>query len=378
MMQTKDFVSFNKIISTTERNDTGRRPFLPLFATYSLQGMMNSLWRPSLFISLYFTQGYFSKSLWLFVLLLGMTIFVVHLPCLWGEVPRLLNTQEASEGLAADQLIDFADRLMAEGEYFRAITEYRRFLFYYSHDPRQVMIHFRIGLALYRGQQYEEALQTFREVAHRYPNTPYGKQAWLWQGESLLRQAQYKAAEQLYIQVLEQFSDDEISQLARYQRAWALLYQRQWHAASLHLRQITPESALFRMAHRLADEVLDGDQLPSRSPLVAGLLSGLLPGSGQLYIGRGGDALLAFFLNALFIAGIAQAVTQGEVAIAGVLSFFEAGWYVGNIYSAINGAHKFNRRTEETFLRNLENRYRLQLRESKHKQIYSFQLGFTF
>jgi TM2 domain-containing membrane protein YozV len=289
-----------------------------------------------------------------------------------------MNTQGALEGLTADQLIDFADHLMGAGEYFRAITEYQRFLFHYPNDPRQAMIHFRIGLALHRGQQHEEAFQTFREVARRYPDTPYGKQAWLWQGESLLRQAQYKAAEQLYTQVLERFPDDEISHLARYQRGWALLYQRKWHAASLQLRQIAPESALSRIAYRLADEALDGNQLPSKSPLVAGLLSGLLPGSGQLYIGRAGDALLAFFLNALFITGIAQAVTQGEVAIAGVLSFFEAGWYAGNIYSAINGAHKSNRRISETFLRNLENRYRLQPSESKHEQTYSFQLRFAF
>ena len=94
--------------------------------------------------------------------------------------------------------------------------------------------------------------------------------------------------------------------------------------------------------------------------------------------GRGGDALLAFFLNGHFIAGIAQAVTHGELAVAGVLSFFEAGWYAGNVYSAINGAHKHNRRTAETFLRNLENRYRFQPPEGKQRQTYGLQLGFTF
>jgi hypothetical protein len=178
--------------------------------------------------------------------------------------------------------------------------------------------------------------------------------------------------------MFEQFSDDEIGQLARYQRGWALLYQRKWHDASRQFQQVTPESPLYRFALRLAEEVLVGDQLPSKSPLVAGILSGVLPGSGQLYNGRRGDALLAFFLNGLFIAGITQAVTHGELAVAGVLSFFEAGWYVGNVYGAINGAHKYNRQTEETFLRNLENRYRFQPSEGKQLHIYKFQLGFAF
>jgi tetratricopeptide (TPR) repeat protein len=300
------------------------------------------------------------------------------LPRLWAEASQAPHTQEQPIGLTADQLIEFADHLMREGEYFRAITEYRRFLFIYPQDPRHAMIHFRVGITLYRGQQYAEALQTFREVAQRYPDTPYGQQAWLWQGESLLRQAQYQAAEQIYTQILEQFPDGEAGQVARYQRGWALLYQRQWQAASLQFRQITSESSLYRIAHRLAEEVLDGNQLPSKSPLVAGVLSGVLPGSGQMYNGRVGDALLAFFLNGLFIAGIAQAVTHGELAVAGVLSFFEAGWYAGNVYGAINGAHKHNRRTSETFLRNLENRYRFQPPEGKQHQTYGFQLGFAF
>jgi TM2 domain-containing membrane protein YozV len=98
---------------------------------------------------------------------------------------------------------------------------------------------------------------------------------------------------------------------------------------------------------------------------VAGTLSAILPGSGQLYNGRLGDALLAFLLNGLFIAGITQAVTHEEFAIAGVLGFFEVGWYVGNVYGAINGAHKENRHTVETYLRNLEARYRLSPAESQ-------------
>jgi tetratricopeptide (TPR) repeat protein len=319
-----------------------------------------------------------SRHLWLASLLIGAIFLFSYLPSLVAETHQPLGNRETSEGLRTDQLIEFADHLMREGEYFRAITEYRRFLFYYPQDPRQAMIHFRIGLALYRSQQYEEALKTFHEVAQQYLETPYGKQAWLWQGESLLRQARYQAAEQFYTQMLEQFSDDEIGQLARYQRGWALLYQRKWHDASRQFQQVMPESPLYRLAFRLAEEVLVGDQLPSKSPLVAGILSGVLPGSGQLYNGRGGDALLALFLNGLFIAGITQAVTHGELAVAGVLSFFEAGWYVGNVYGAINGAHKYNRQTEETFLRNLENRYRFQPPEGKQLHIYRFQLGFTF
>ena len=311
---------------------------------------------------------------------------------LWTEVPGLcqfrvpLGQQSASSAIAppeptdfsAEQLLIFAERLMRAGEYFRAITEYRRFLFYYPDDPRCPMVHFSIGLAFYRGENYTEALQTFREVAQRYPDTAYGKQAWLWQGESLVRQGQYATAEQLYTEMTEHFSHDEIGQKARYQRAWTLLYRRQWREAATQFAQIAPGSALYQSAQLLAREALEGERLPMKSPVLAGAFSGILPGSGQLYNGRLGDALLAFFLNSLFIVGAIEAVHSNAHAVAGILSFFEVGWYVGNIYGAVNGAHKYNRHTTETLIRNLENRSHLVLPETRQTPMLGVQFSLGF
>jgi TolA-binding protein len=191
-------------------------------------------------------------------------IFVV-LFILWAEIPGVCQSsgplwQQLSAspiaptepiGLSADQLLIFAEQLMREGEYFRAITEYRRFLFYYPDDPRRVMVHFSIGLAFYRGESYVEALQTFQEVTQRYPNTAYGKQAWLWQGESLIRQGQYTTAEQLYAEITERFSQDRIGQQARYQRAWTLLSRRQWRDAAALFQQSSQRlGALIHLVRR--------------------------------------------------------------------------------------------------------------------------------
>jgi tetratricopeptide (TPR) repeat protein len=272
----------------------------------------------------------------------------------------------------------FAEQLMREGEYFRAITEYRRFLFYYPDDPRCAMAYFSIGLAFYRGESYRDALQVFREVAQRYPSTAYGKQAWLWQGESFARLGQYAAAEQLYIEITEHFPHDALGQQARYQRAWILLSRRQWRDAAIQFQQVVPESDLYQSAQLLAREALVGEHLPMKSPVLAGILSGLLPGSGQLYNGRLGDALLAFFLNGLFVVGAVEAVHNNKPAIAGILSFFEAGWYTGNVYGAVNGAHKYNRHTTEIFLRNLDNNLHLVLPKTRQTHTFGVQFSLGF
>ena len=296
----------------------------------------------------------------------------------WAQSPTFTAAPAEPTSFSPDQLITFAEHLMHEGEYFRAITEYRRFLFYYPDEPRRAMAHFRIGIALYRGESYGEALQTFREVTQIYPHTAYGTQAWLWQGESLVRQGQYTAAEELYTEITARFPHETIGQQAGYQRAWTLLYRRQWREAAAQFQQVAPASALYQSAQFLAQAALEGERLPAKSPVLAGILSGLLPGSGQLYNGRLGDALLAFFLNGLFIAGIFEAAHSNAHTVTGILSFFEAGWYAGNVYGAINGAYKYNRYTTETFLRNLDNRFRFVPPEVRAPQMFGVQFSLGF
>ncbi len=277
------------------------------------------------------------------------------------QVSSALRVEQTTSDVSADQLLRFADSLFHTGEYFRAITEYRRFLFHHSDDGRCAMAHFSIGLAWYRGGSFAEALATFQEVAARYPNTPYGEQAWLWQGESLARQGHYVVAGQFYHELMERFRGAMLEEQARYQYAWTLLYQRHWHEAATQFRRIPPDSTLYHNAQVLADGSLEGEYLPAKSPLLAGVLSAVLPGSGQLYTTRLGDALLAFCLNGLFIAGAIEAVHHKVPIVAGILSVFEAGWYVGNIYGAVNSAHKHNRHVEEVLLHNLDNSLRLPL-----------------
>lgn len=243
-------------------------------------------------------------------------------------------------------------------EYYRAITEYRRFLFAFPHDTRRSMVHFRVGLAFYHGMDYGKALEVFGEVAKLYPDTPYGKQAWLWQGECLMRQDKYETAQDLYGAVGRSLPGEGFGEHATYRHAWALLYRQEWQKAAERFQRIPTHHSFRKTARQIADAILDQEDFARKSPLLAGVLSAALPGSGQLYAGRQGDALLAFVLNGLFVVGIVEALNQGQIAMAGILGLFEVGWYVGNIYGAVNGVHKHNRHRAETFLRELEDQFR--------------------
>jgi hypothetical protein len=87
---------------------------------------------------------------------------------------------------------------------------------------------------------------------------------------------------------------------------------------------------------------------------------------------------LAFFLNSLFIVGAIEAIHNDAPAVAGILSFFEAGWYAGNVYGAVNGAHKYNRYATETFLGNLHNRFHPVLPEARQTPMLGVQFSLGF
>lgn len=291
--------------------------------------------------------------------------------------PHRACAESTKPGFTADQLLQFADQLLQEGEYFRAITEFRRFRFDYPEDPRQAMALFRIGQALYRGQQYQKALQIFRDVVRTYPESLYGRQALLWQGESLIQQTRYGEAERAYTTYIERHADASAA-YAQYQRSWTLLYRRQWRAATSELQQVPDSSPIYPAAQQLALEAQAGSQQPKKSPFLAGTLSTFLPGAGQIYNGRRGDAVLTFLLNGLFIAGTIQAIQHDQLAVAGVLGFFEAGWYGGNVYSAVNGAHKHNRRADEVLLQELERRFQTPPPDIPQMQPIGLKLSFRF
>jgi hypothetical protein len=73
----------------------------------------------------------------------------------------------------------------------------------------------------------------------------------------------------------------------------------------------------------------------------------MLPGAGHLYLGKPRHAITAFLLNGLFLRGAVFAFREGLEATGVILLYFETGWYLGNINSAVEGATDYNRQHQQ-------------------------------
>ena len=290
-----------------------------------------------------------------------------------------LTPSSPADAFSADHILAFAAILMQQKQYYRAITEYRRFLYRFPHDKRRAMAHFRVGLAFYRGTDYEAALNVFGEVAEAYFDGPYGKLARLWQGECLMRQGKFEAADILYGDVGQRLDGRRAGAHAVYRHAWAVLNRHEWQEARERFHALPFNHPFRETAYHIAEKIPDIENSSRKSPLLAGILSAALPGSGQLYIGRRGDAWLAFVLNGLFLAGIFEALDHDQPGVAGMLGLFEAGWYAGNIYGAVNGAHKHNSHQARRFIQEIKQQFPYEPPSySPTTELFGIRLGLRF
>src|SRR5512137_1858473 len=69
--------------------------------------------------------------------------------------------------------LKMADVFMEEGEYYRAITEYRKFLILFPDSEKADYAVFKTGMAYYRGEEYGPSLKRFSVLGEKYKTSRY-------------------------------------------------------------------------------------------------------------------------------------------------------------------------------------------------------------
>ena len=86
---------------------------------------------------------------------------------------------DASESavLTDDLQMTLGDNFLAEGDYYRAITEYKKLTFLFPDSDRIPEALYQIGIAYYRGEDYTSAAKSFARVRQTYAATYFSSAA---------------------------------------------------------------------------------------------------------------------------------------------------------------------------------------------------------
>ncbi len=262
-----------------------------------------------------------------------------------------------AQDISADGMMAFADHLFEAGDYYRAITEYERVVFFRPDTAAAARARYQIAMSYYRGGKFAIAAREFRNLAERQPDGAFAKQSALMAAESDYRNGDYRSAIAALDAFLGKYPADPETDRALILLGRCHLREGNWKRAAEVFESVPPGSASGETAAGLARGAMKYPDVPMKSPALAGTLSALLPGAGQLYVGRKKDAAAAFLLNVLFVWAAVESFDNGNDVTGGILLAFEAGWYSGNIFNAVGGAHKYNRRARQEYLDELQNRY---------------------
>ena len=261
---------------------------------------------------------------------------------------------------SADQF-NFARTLMKKGDYSRAIGEFERFIHFFPNDSYVKKARLLIGMCYLKSRRHEAARETFSKIIMSKQADPLTGKALFLTGESYYQQGISKEAEHYFRQVIERYSDPDLKNAALYRLGWASMKANKWTDASEIFRQVENESPLYENSQQLAEQSLKGSELPEKNPAYAGIMAAIVPGLGHAYVSRYKDATVAFLVNGLFIWAAIQSFHKDQAVLGGILTFLEVGWYSGNIYSAVNTAHKYNKKVQNDFRDGLEDRLDLGL-----------------
>lgn len=267
---------------------------------------------------------------------------------------------EAALSLSADRQFEYAISCFEQKDYAAARAEFKRFVFYFPDDARIDQAEFHIGLSAFYTGDHENALLRFHGIHEKLGFAGLGMSAALQVARILAATGDYPgAADFLHSRIQNASGPDETSVL-NYHLGWLYVETGQFARAGMSFDAIDPDDPAFHQVPEIKTYLDTHTQIPLKSPAVAGLAS-IVPGGGYLYCGRYQDALISVFLNGLMAWAAVESFEEDRYGLGGLITLVGAGFYAGNIYGATTAAHKYNRRQQTSFARDLKNRFSVHL-----------------
>ncbi|MFH2074231.1 MAG: tetratricopeptide repeat protein [Pseudomonadota bacterium] len=280
-------------------------------------------------------------------------------------LPRPLFAGDISEqyyDLREKEIRQFTFDLFTAREYYRAITEAKRYTSLFPEGGHAGEMAKLIGDAYLMSHEWAEAIAAYDEFLMQFPDSPLANTATFHKAICLVKQGNTAEAERLFQLILSGANPEKKGDAARWE-ILLLIRQNRFEEAEKLLREQMIRQEIDQEASLLEEILANKKSVRYKSPETAGVLSAILPGSGQFYNERYKDGVYSFLLNALFILGAYKAFDSDNYGLGGALALFEIGWYTGSIYGAVGGAHKYNRKIDEDHFRS--GLTRLNLRDSE-------------
>ncbi|MYC77444.1 tetratricopeptide repeat protein [Candidatus Poribacteria bacterium] len=265
----------------------------------------------------------------------------------------------AAGGTAGEtiQQYRYAEQLFESGDYQAARLAYKRLLFYRPDTEFRDVADYRVAQSYYYQNQPERAEHLFREFLGVHPNSPFRFRSELMIGQLHFDADEYSLARTTLFELLLSSEDTEVTAAAHYLRGWCYVHTTDWDKAIAEWRRVDTfqtDTPSEKNASQLADILLERTPLPHKSPRMAGWLSTVVPGSGQFYVGRVKEGVLAAVLSGTFSYLVADAIRERRYLDCAGISLIGWQFYWGNRVEAQRFAAEYNSHRERELIETLK------------------------
>lgn len=225
----------------------------------------------------------------------------------------------------------YADYLFLSGNYRLAIDEFERLHFIYKTSEQQSL----------------RLIQSYRLNGN--PESALSRMFNIWEQPSKVSQNVFK--EYLVLQTISGNFDHVIQDVSMsnflsgresaFFKVSALMLDERYQDAGTLFQSLEVTSPALLSYREINGEALGGR---FKSPLLSGLMSAVIPGSGKIYTTEWQDGLMSF----AFVLGSAWQSYRGfqkhgiNSPYGWIMGAISAGFYTGNIYGSVKSANKYN------------------------------------
>jgi len=246
---------------------------------------------------------------------------------------QLLATATAQD--SAEKQFNFAQELFIAENYFDAITEFKRLLFFDNTGNYKYTANSMIGSSYKQGARFSDAIRhfTLAEINARNEEELYNSRISIIR-VNILRRSTVRALKLLDSLKADKRFKNKIDDI-NYWRGWAYIFNDDWKSAANTFAEIDSTHELKQLADNIDDELY--------SVSFAKTISYIIPGAGQIYTGEYISGLLSLGWNVLWgyltiKSFIDERIFDGIV----IANFLWLRFYRGNFQNAEKFAEEKN------------------------------------
>jgi hypothetical protein len=245
---------------------------------------------------------------------------------------------------------DYALKLFEQDQYYLAITEFKRLLYFDSLKQYSFPANKFIGLCYKHGGKLNDAVKylSLAELETSNIDSLFEIKIEIVK-TNLLRRTIYRVFDLLKVMSNDERFGHKKNDIV-YWTGWAFIFNDEWEKASDEFAKLDSNHDLMKLCKNVSDE--------HYSKTKAKILSYILPGAGQFYTGNYFSGLLSLGWVALWTYTSVQAFLDNRIFDGFMVADFLAlRFYNGNLQNAEKFAEEHNKEASNCMLQYLQRNY---------------------